>query len=155
MTTLKNIHVETRFDAAGNLTGATVTRYRDVDGYRQTVEAQLAALPSIVQAAFAAVVSALTPLRAADERIVDVFGELLPAVPDQSHDEPFTVTDPETGGAISSTRTVVDSWRDVVGLAVTLQKLTGGQRTIPVTTEQLTPDARAAVLALWAAMEAE
>lgn len=143
MNTLNSLLVSLSFSSAGTLTGAALTRYLDQAGYRRTLTGSVADLPPAAQQAFAAVVTHAQQLRAADERIATVFGELAAPVPDQSHTE----TDPDTGEA----RPVIDSYRQQVNLALTLRKLDGsGERTIAITTEALPTPARDAVLQLWA-----
>jgi len=149
MTTLKNILVIPQF-AGAQIIGATITRYLDTDGYRKTASCQVTTLPVATQKAFGAVVAHAQKLRDDDERIGQVFGEMLASVADQTHTETLEVADPETGEKRQQVETVVDSYRPQISLALTLVKLDGtGERTTPVTTEQLTEPARAAVLELW------
>jgi peptidoglycan hydrolase-like protein with peptidoglycan-binding domain len=150
MKTLNSLLVVPQFNASNQIVGAGITRYLDRDGYRSTSAGVVADLPPKAQAAFVAVVDAAQKLRAADERISQVFGELLAPVPDQTHTEQQDYTDPETGETRQQTVTIVDTYRQHIGLAITLEKLDNpGQRTVSVQTEGLSQQARTAVLALW------
>ena len=156
MNTLRNLLVAPQFNASNQIIGAVITRYLDRDGYRSTAAGTVADLTPKAQAAFVEVVDAAQKLRAADERISQVFGELLAQVPDKTHTEQQDYTDPETGKISKQSVTIVDSYRARVSLSLTLCKLAGGgERTMTVDTEQLPAAARAAVSALWAALAAE
>jgi hypothetical protein len=149
-TTLRNLLVVPTFSPAHQITGAQVTRYLDRDGYRSTESGTVADLTPEAQAAFLSVVHHAQKLRADDERIAQVFGELLAPVPDQTHTVQHDYTDPETGETRQQTVLVVDSYRPHIGLAITLEKLdTPGQRTLSVQTEGLSQQARTAVCELW------
>jgi hypothetical protein len=149
MKTLRNLLVVPQFNAANIITGASLTRYLDRDGYRSTAAGTVADLTPEAQSAFLAVVHHAQKLRAADERIAQVFGELLAPVPDQTHTEQQDYTD-ETGETRQQTVTIVDTYRQHIGLAITLEKLDNpGQRTLSVQTEGLSQQARGAVLELW------
>jgi hypothetical protein len=149
-TTLRNLLVVPQFNASNQIIGAGITRYLDRDGYRSTSAGTVADLTPEAQAAFLAVVHHAQQLRTDDERISQVFGELLAPVPDQTHAEQQDYTDPETGETRQQTVTIVDSYRQHIGLAITLEKLDNpGQRTLSVQTEGLSQQAREAVLALW------
>jgi hypothetical protein len=149
-TTLRNLLVVPQFNAANQIVGAGITRYLDRDGYRSTSSGTVADLTPKAQAAFVAVVDVAQKLRTADERISQVFGELLAQVPDKTHTEQQDYTD-ETGKMSKQTVTIVDTYRARVSLSITLSKLAGGgERTMTVDTEQLPVDARTAVLSLWA-----
>jgi hypothetical protein len=153
MKTLNSLLVVPQFNASNQIVGAGITRYLDRDGYRSTSAGAVADLTPKAQAAFVAVVEAAQKLRADDERIAQVFGELLAPVPDKTHAEHQDYTDPETGRISKQTVTIVDSYRARVSLSITLSKLAGGgERTMTVDTEQLPAAARAAVLALWAVL---
>ena len=150
MKTLRNLLVVPQFNASNQIVGAVVTRYLDREGYRSTVAGTVADLTPEAQAAFVAVVHHAQQLRADDERIAQVFGELLAPVPDQTHTEQHDYTDPETGETRQQTVTIVDTYRQHIGLAITLEKLDNpGQRTLSVQTEGLSQQAREAVLELW------
>jgi hypothetical protein len=150
---LSNLLVVPQFNASNQIIGATLTRYLDRDGYRSTSAGTVADLTPKAQAAFVAVVDAAQKLRTADERISQVFGELLAQVPDKTHTEQQDYTDPETGRISKQSVTIVNSYRARVSLSITLSKLAGGgERTMTVDTEQLPAAARAAVLALWAVL---
>jgi hypothetical protein len=154
MNTLRNLLVVPQFNAANQIVGAGITRYLDRDGYRSTSAGTVADLTPAAQAAFLSVVHHAQKLRADDERIAQVFGELLSPVPDQTHTEQQDYTDPETGETRQQTVTIVDTYRARVSLSITLSKLAGGgERTMTVDTEQLPAAARAAVLALWSVLE--
>jgi hypothetical protein len=151
--TLRNLLVVPQFSAAHQITGAQVTRYLDRDGYRSTSAGTVHDLTPKAQAAFVAVVDAAQKLRAADERISQVFGELLAPVPDKTHTEQRDYIDEETVKMSKQAVTIVDTYRARVSLSLTLCKLAGGgERTMTVDTEQLPAAARAAVLALWAVL---
>ena len=153
MTTLRNLLVVPQFSAAHAIIGASVTRYLDRDGYRQTLTSQANELTPRAQAAFASAVAVVQSQRAQDERISSVFGDLGPSVPDKTHTEPTKQTDKTTGSTYLVDKPVVDTWRPVVLLSLTLTKLDGsGQRTIATTSEQLDAQARASLLELWAAL---
>jgi hypothetical protein len=148
--TLRNLLVVPQFNAANIIIGAALTRYLDRDGYRSTAAGTVADLTPEAQAAFVAVVHHAQKLRADDERIAQVFGELLAPVPDKTHTEQHDYTDPETGETRQQTVLVVDTYRQHIGLAITLEKLDNpGQRTLSVQTEGLSQQAREAVLELW------
>jgi hypothetical protein len=150
---LSNLLVVPQFSASNQIIGATLTRYLDRDGYRSTSAGAVADLTPKAQAAFVAVVDVAQKLRTADERISQVFGELLAQVPEKTHTEQQDCTDPETGKISKQTVTIVDTYRARVSLSITLSKLAGGgERTMTVDTEQLPAAARAAVLALWAVL---
>ena len=151
MTTLRSLLVIPQFNGS-TMTGATVTRYLDRDGYRSTLSSDIASLPAGTRAAFGVVVHHAQQLRAPDELISRVFGELGAPVSDVTHTETQDITDPETGATIQQSVIVVDSYRQQVSLSLTFNKLDGGERTFAVNTEQLSPAARDAVLALWAAL---
>ena len=149
-TTLRNLLVVPQFNASNQIVGAVITRYLDREGYRSTVAGTVADLTPEAQAAFVAVVHHAQKLRADDERIAQVFGELLAPVPDKTHTEQQDYTDPETGETRQQTVTIVDSYRQHIGLAITLEKLDNpGQRTLSVQTEGLSQQARTAVCELW------
>jgi hypothetical protein len=148
-TTLRNLLVVPQFNAANQIVGAGITRYLDRDGYRSTSSGTVADLTPAAQAAFLSVVHHAQKLRTDDERIAQVFGELLAPVPDKTHTEQHDYTD-ETGETRQQTVTIVDTYRQHIGLAITLEKLDNpGQRTLSVQTEGLSQQARGAVLALW------
>ena len=149
-TTLRNLLVVPSFSPANHITGAQLTRYIDRDGYRSTESGTVADLTPEAQTAFVAVVHHAQQLRTDDERIAQVFGELLAPVPDKTHTEQHDYTDPETGETRQQTVTIVDTYRQHIGLAITLEKLDNpGQRTVSVDTERLSQQARGAVLELW------
>jgi hypothetical protein len=150
MKTLNSLLVVPQFNASNQIIGAAITRYLDRDGYRSTAAGTVADLTPEAQAAFVAVVHHAQKLRADDERIAQVFGELLAPVPDQTHTVQHDYTDPETGETRQQTVTIVDTYRQHIGLAITLEKLDNpGQRTLSVQTEGLSQQAREAVLELW------
>jgi hypothetical protein len=155
MTTLRNLLVVPTFSPANQITGAQLTRYIDRDGYRSTESGTVADLSPEAQSAFAVVVHHAQQLRTDDERISQVFGELLAPVPDQTHTVQHDYTDPETGETRQQTVTIVDTYRQHIGLAITLEKLySPGQRTVSVDTERLSQQARGAVLELWRVLTA-
>jgi hypothetical protein len=150
-TTLRNLLVVPQFNAANQIVGAVITRYLDREGYRSTVAGTVAEMTPKAQAAFVAVVEAAQKLRTADERISQVFGELLAQIPEKTHTEQRDYIDEETGKMSKQAVTIVDTYRARVSLSLTLCKLdNGGERTMTVDTEQLPVDARTAVLSLWA-----
>jgi hypothetical protein len=150
MKTLKSLMVVPQFSPANQITGAALTRYLESDGYRRTLQGSVSDLPVPAQVAFSTVVAQAQQLRAPDERIAQVFGELLGSVPDLTHAGTEQFTDPETGLTASRSITVVDTYRHRISLALTLRKLDdSGERTMTIDTEQLSPEARTAVLTLW------
>jgi hypothetical protein len=154
MKTLNTLLVVPQFDSAGGVTGARMTCYLDVTDdagivSRLTVPCHSSQLLPGVQQRLGLVVQHLQTRRAGTERIVRVSGELTAPAPATTHTEQRTNVDPETGQSVTSDVVVVDTYRPVVSLSLTITTEEGGARTIAVSSEALPPNHRDRLLTLW------
>jgi hypothetical protein len=154
MKSLNTLLVVPQFDAAGVVTGAQMTCYLDVTddagiASRLTVPCHSSQLLPGVQQRLGLVVQHLQTRRAGTERIVRVTGELTAPVPATTHTVSRTSVDPETGLSVTSDVVVVDTYRPVVSLSLTITTAEGGERTIALTSESLPPNHRDRLLTLW------